>query len=79
MSKFRFGLALTASAIGLACGAAGAQQAPSADVLDEIVVTAQKRTENLQDVPLAVTAISGDALARAGVDSFSDLTKVVPR
>ncbi|MFV3126386.1 TonB-dependent receptor [Niveispirillum sp. KHB5.9] len=78
MSKFRFGLALTASAMALTCGAAGTQQAPATDILEEIVVTAQKRTENLQDVPLAVTAISGDALARAGVDSFSDLTKVVP-
>lgn len=77
MSKFRFQLVLTASAIGLVCGPVLAQQ-PSADILEEIVVTAQKRTENLQDVPLAVTAISGDALARAGVDAFSDLTKVVP-
>lgn len=34
--------------------------------LEEIVVTAQKRAENLQDVPIAISAISADALSAAG-------------
>jgi iron complex outermembrane receptor protein len=47
-------------------------------VLEEIVVTAQKRQENMQDVPIAVTAISGDALEKAGVTDTFDLKAVAP-
>ncbi|AEG49787.1 TonB-dependent receptor [Sphingobium chlorophenolicum L-1] len=43
-----------------------------------IVVTAQRREQNLQDVPLAVTAIGSDALARAGVPDTQQLTKLTP-
>jgi iron complex outermembrane receptor protein len=40
------------------------KSAPSGavDSIPEIIVTAQKRAENLQDVPLAVTAVTGDTL-----------------
>jgi iron complex outermembrane receptor protein len=47
-------------------------------VLEEIVVTAQKRQENMQDVPIAVTAISGDALQKVGVTDTFDLKALVP-
>ncbi len=57
---------------------AGATDDPSAGVLGEIVVTAQKRSERLQDVPISVTAISGGALTNAGVTRFLDLGQVVP-
>lgn len=45
-----------------------AQTAPGADAADpaEIIVTAQKRSERLQDVPLAVTVVTGDAIANTG-------------
>ena len=43
-----------------------AAEAPVEGNLEEIVVTAQKRSENLQDVPIAITAVSGQALDRAG-------------
>lgn len=43
-----------------------------------IVVTAQRREERLQDVPLSITAQSGDQLAQAGVDDIRDLGNVVP-
>ncbi len=46
--------------------------------LDEIVVTAQRRTENLQKVAIAVTAISTDDLVNAGVTDTIGLTKLVP-
>jgi outer membrane receptor protein involved in Fe transport len=39
----------------------------------EIVVTAQKRGENLQDVPISVVAFSADALTSAGVRTTADL------
>lgn len=44
----------------------------------EIVVTAQKRAENLQDVPMAVSAISGENLSKAGVNDVTGLTNLVP-
>ncbi|UZW53816.1 TonB-dependent receptor [Sphingobium sp. JS3065] len=43
-----------------------------------IVVTAQRRQQNLQDVPLAVTAISSDALVRAGAPDTQQLVKLTP-
>lgn len=54
-------------------------QAQSADdALPEITVTAQKRSENLQDVPVAVTAVSANALEMGGVANITDLNNVVP-
>ena len=49
----------------------------SADV-GEIIVTAQKRSERLSDVPLSITAATGEQLANVGVSSPADLVKVVP-
>ena len=46
--------------------------------LEEVVVTAQKRTENLQNVPIAVTVVSGENLTKANVSGFSDLAKFSP-
>lgn len=59
--------------------AAYAQDAPtSADGgAAEIIVTAQKRSERLNDVPLSITAATGEQLRQAGVASPSDLAKVV--
>ena len=41
--------------------------------LDEVVVTARKREENLQDVPIAVTAISAETLQREGLRDVADI------
>lgn len=46
--------------------------------LEEIVVTAQKRSERLEDVPIAITAVSGDQLTSAGIKTTQDLAQVVP-
>lgn len=46
--------------------------------LEDIVVTATKRSENLQDVPVAVSAISSAALAKQGVFETSDLNHSMP-
>jgi len=56
--------------------AAQAQEAPA--TVDEIVVTAQKRTQNLQDVPIVVTTVSGSTLRAAGVRDIKDLTILTP-
>jgi iron complex outermembrane receptor protein len=47
-------------------------------VLEEVVVTARKREESLQDTPVAVTALDNEALREAGIRNLSDLNQVVP-
>jgi len=48
------------------------------DVLEEIVVTAQKRAESVQDIPISITAFSGDALREYGAVSSRDLASITP-
>ncbi|MDB5471511.1 MAG: TonB-dependent receptor [Caulobacter sp.] len=63
-------------------GLAWAQQAdePTKDPLEveEVVVTAQRREEKLQDVPAAISAFTGEQLSGAGVDDIKELTQVTP-
>lgn len=47
-------------------------------MLEEVLVTARKRAESLQDAPLAVSAFNGDALADAGISNLADVTELVP-
>lgn len=49
-----------------------------AQALEEVIVTAQKRAESLQDVPISVSAMSGEKMADAGIQSFSDMNTYVP-
>ena len=49
-----------------------------AQMLEEIVVTAQKRSEDLQDTPVAVTAFTGEQLQQVGVVDSIGLSNVVP-
>lgn len=46
--------------------------------MEEVVVTATKRTESIQDVPMSVSVISGEVLERAEVRDLLDLQSVVP-
>lgn len=55
-----------------------AVQANRRDGLGDIVVTARRREEALQDVPVAITALSGDALAERGVVSTEALRQAAP-
>lgn len=61
-------------AMSCVCAEAYAQQAS----LEEVTVTARKRTESLQDVPLSVSAISGVELENAGIQNATDLYARVP-
>ena len=45
---------------------------------DEIIVTAQKREENLQNVPISIQALGTQRLEEANVSNFSDYTKLTP-
>ena len=46
--------------------------------IETVTVTAEKRSENLQNVPLSIVAVSGDQLQAAGVKNATELAKVVP-
>lgn len=71
-----------ALAVGLLSTPAMAQDAAPAEAeqagLEEIVVTAQRRAENLQDVPIAVSAITASTLERTGIEATRDLPQVIP-
>ncbi|HEX7759755.1 MAG TPA: TonB-dependent receptor [Caulobacteraceae bacterium] len=78
-------LALAGSALApLAAQAQAASQPPAAPApsaataVNEVVVTAQKRSESLVNVPIAVTAVSGSNLQKSGVADMGDLAHVVP-
>ncbi len=63
------------SAIALTSGAAVAQETRTVDV---ITVTAQKREQGIQDVPVAVTAYNEELLTNAGVSDIKDLAVIAP-
>jgi iron complex outermembrane receptor protein len=76
-------LLLAGTGLALCCSPVLAQTAPAPDPqsdnrLEDIVVTAQKRSQNLQDVPISVAAITGDTIASSGVNSVEGISTVVP-
>ena len=54
------------------------EDSAEAMVLDEVIVTARKREETLQESPVAISALSADALKEAGVANTRDLQQAVP-
>ncbi len=72
--------ALTLSAAASALPAAAQTPEPAADArtIESIVVTAQKREQSLQDVPIVVTAVSEQLLKDTGVKDIKDLTILTP-
>src|SRR3954468_17283657 len=69
---------LSATAGLVFAGQVMAQTEEPATSLEEVVVTAQKRSENVQDVPIAIDAISGDTLREHRISTSDDLLKEVP-
>lgn len=66
---------------GLAATSATGQEPlsqPGASVLEEVVVTARRREERLQDVPIAISAFNGAELQRMGINNAEDLRMVSP-
>lgn len=90
LAKYAAGASLISLAI--AGGTASAQSEPPASpaaagppenpppvaAVGEIVVTAQKRSQRINDVPLSITAATGEDLAKVGVTDTSQLVKIVP-
>lgn len=52
--------------------------ASAEQVMEEVIVTAQKREQNLQDTPISVTAFTGDALQKLGLRQSVDVTAQTP-
>ena len=65
-------------ASGIALAITAISSGANAAELEEIIVTAQKRAESLQDVPVSLTAISGTKISEAGLHSFGELSTYIP-
>lgn len=71
--------AVVAAAVALALSqAAQAQDSPRSSVLEEVVVTAERRDVSLQDVPASATVLTAETLAAQGVDNVLDIQQVAP-
>jgi iron complex outermembrane recepter protein len=68
---------LSGSPLGLSY-AATATDTSSSDALQEITVTATRRNETLENVPITIQAITGDQLQQLNVSSFDDLIRYTP-
>jgi len=77
-------LFLGISTIALGMAAPGAAQTTSGETgatgggLEEIIVTARRREEALQDTPISVSALSSAALERSNVQALDDITRLMP-
>lgn len=66
-------------AISMLC-ASGVASAQTSEpkILEEVLVTSQKRVQTLQEVPISVAAVTGEKIERMGVENLEDLTAYVP-
>ncbi|MCW8128231.1 TonB-dependent receptor [Microbulbifer halophilus] len=71
----QFRLSILSGAIAFATALSATATAAE---IEEVVVTAQKRSENLQDVPIAISAFTGDNMKAMGVENLTDLGKFTP-
>ena len=82
MFRNTFRAALTASVAlsGLAIGAPAFAQddGQKAQAVEDVIVTARRREESLQDTPLAISAITSQELKSARVERLADLAKIAP-
>ncbi|MBN8839327.1 MAG: TonB-dependent receptor plug domain-containing protein [Sphingomonadales bacterium] len=83
MNKHVSGIAISVMALAIAQSAAAEQAAPppttdNAPQIKDVIVTAQKRSEKLQDVPIAITAITADAIQNRRTLDLVDLSNQAP-
>lgn len=78
MIKGRLHLSLGAAVVALTAVPASAQTARNDALPEDIVVTASKRSEPLQQVPSAVSAVSGEALEQAGAGRLNEILSSTP-
>ena len=80
MSRYFFtGWSLLCTTIAAVAGFFGVSPASAQEfVLEEVIVTARRRAESLQETPVAVTALDAAALRDAGIQNLADLNQIAP-
>src|ERR1700722_4174838 len=71
-------LGSASSGRALSDAAAGSAPSSSGGEIQEITVTAQRRSENLQDVPITIQALTADTLTKLNATTFDDFVKYLP-
>jgi Outer membrane receptor proteins, mostly Fe transport len=66
------------TAISLMCALGTVSAYGQQKILEEVIVTSQKRVQTLQEVPISVAAVTGDKIEKMGVENLEDLTVYVP-
>ena len=76
----RTGLLAGASALVMSIIGTNQVQAQEtrSNVIEEVIVTATKRAESVQDIPQSITAVSGKDLEAKGIENYEDLTRTIP-
>ena len=69
---------LSAHAAQAAYAAPAESQTAAPTGLEEVIVTAERRAENIQDVPITIQALTGDTLEQLNVQSFDQFVKYLP-
>ncbi|MGA0606531.1 TonB-dependent receptor [Phenylobacterium sp. VNQ135] len=77
-NKSKWSVGLMASTMLTAVAAPAAAQQAGGATLEEVVITAQKRSENLQDVPVSVQALGTERLDQLQVSDMADYVKFLP-
>jgi iron complex outermembrane recepter protein len=85
-AQVRLGRRRLSQAIAMALGLGGAEmalaqasvQASASNELEEVVVTATRRSENLQNVPIAITALTSTTLSELNVQTLEDFVRYLP-
>ena len=76
--RYPLPLAVACMTIGATPLALDAAEQRASGLIEEVVVTARKRAESIQETPVAVTAITGDSLREQGILAAEELSKSVP-
>ena len=79
-SKLSYAIAaiLSGSSAGITYAATASVDESSSEGIAEIIVTAQRRSENMQDVPIQIQALTGETLTQLHVTTFDDYIKYLP-
>jgi iron complex outermembrane recepter protein len=79
-SKLSYAIAaiLGSGAFGNVVAATSTDESSSNDQIQEITVTAQRRSENVQNVPIAIQALTSETLSQLNVSTFADVIKYLP-
>jgi iron complex outermembrane receptor protein len=78
INKLSYAIITALSASSFAMAQEAIDETETGRVIETIQVTATKRTESIQAVPVTVSALSGDALENLGVDNFQDYVEFLP-